>query len=153
MNGDERLRRYQEAGAEFVETARARAEEFLRLLSNLGDSSQDKAEETIDDLVETGRRNTGLLFEIVRREIASQLSLLGLATKEDLANLEAKLTAAPAKKTATKALAPAKKAAAAKAPTAKKTVAKKATVKKSAAAKKAPAKKAPAKKTGRTGAS
>jgi len=60
---------------------------------------------------------------MIRKEISNQLSSLGLATKEDLARLEAKLSRAGAAK---KAPPPPKKAPAKKAPAAKKAGAKKA---------------------------
>jgi polyhydroxyalkanoate synthesis regulator phasin len=132
---DDRFKRYQEAGNDFLETARARAEDFLRELAKATESTQKQAQNQVDDLVAAGRKGTDQLIEIVRREVANQLSQLGLIAK------------APAKK-ATAKKATAKKTAAKKAP-AKKAPAKKATAKK-AAAKKAPAKKAPAKKASAT---
>src|SRR5438132_1320339 len=66
MPRDDRFKRYQEAGADFLETARTRAEEFLRELAKLGDSSQKQAQVTVDDLVEGGRKGT----ELVRRHLA-----------------------------------------------------------------------------------
>jgi polyhydroxyalkanoate synthesis regulator phasin len=142
MGPDERLRRYQEVGADFIETARTRAEEFLRDIGALGEATGRQAGTTVGDLRDSGRRGTDQLFELIRREIAAQLSGLGLATKADLADLERRLTggsgaAAPAG--ATKPAA-AEKAAARKAAT-KKAATKKAATKKAAAgaAKKAPA--------------
>jgi polyhydroxyalkanoate synthesis regulator phasin len=157
MPRDDRFKRYQEAGADFLETARTRAEEFLRELAKLGDSSQKQAQGTVDDLVEGGRKGTEQILATIRREITAQLSQLGLATKQDLEDLERRLTAANApvpgpeptpggmsadlaqKVTATKATT--KKAAPAKSP-AEKAAAKKAPAKKAAAKKAAPAKKA-----------
>ena len=131
MGPDERLRRYQEVGADFIEAARARAEEFLRDIGALGEATGRQAGTTVGDLRDSGRRGTDQLFELIRREIAAQLSGLGLATKADLADLERRLTggsgaAAPAG--ATK-------------PAAEKAATKKAATKKAAAgaAKKAPA--------------
>jgi polyhydroxyalkanoate synthesis regulator phasin len=150
MPRDDRFKRYQEAGADFLETARTRAEEFLRELAKLGDSSQKQAQVTVDDLVEGGRKGTEQILATIRGEITAQLSQLGLATKKDLEDLERRLTVAQApvpapeptpggmtadlgrKATATKATA--KKAAPTRSPAEK------------AAAKKAPAKKVPAKK-------
>ncbi|MST34438.1 hypothetical protein GHK86_17140, partial [Acidimicrobiaceae bacterium USS-CC1] len=84
MGPDERLRRYQEVGADFLETARARAEEFLRDIGALGEATGRQAGTTVGDLRDSGRRGTDQLFELIRREIAAQLSGLGLATKADL---------------------------------------------------------------------
>lgn len=154
MGPDERLRRYQEVGADFIETARTRAEEFLRDIGALGEATGRQAGTTVGDLRDSGRRGTDQLFELIRREIAAQLSGLGLATKADLADLERRLTggsAAPAggtKPAAEKAAArkATEKAATTKAAAPKKAATKKAATKKAAggAAKKAgAARKAP----------
>lgn len=160
MARDDRFRKYQEAGADFLETARARAEEFLRELSKAGDSTQRQGKDALDDLVEGSRRGTEHLIGSIRDEVRSQLSLLGLATKEDLAALERRLAgsgaskSAAAKKTTTSTTGTStgtSKKAASSPSAARKTTAKKAagsskagsTAKKTSAAKRsAPAKKA-----------
>jgi polyhydroxyalkanoate synthesis regulator phasin len=93
MARDDRFKRYQEAGADFLETARMRAEEFLRELAKMGDSTQKQAQGAVDELFEGGRKGTEQIVGSIRREITAQLSQLGLATKEDLAELERRLTA------------------------------------------------------------
>ena len=67
MAGDDPFRRYQEVGAEFVEAARARADEFLRQLAQMGDSTQRQAQDAVDDLVEGGRKGTGQILTSIRR--------------------------------------------------------------------------------------
>ena len=142
MAREDRLKKVQGAGADFLDTARARAEEFLKELAKATGDTQGRAQGALDDLVVGGRKSTEQFVSTIRKEVQNQLGAIGLATKADLAALERKLTGkAPA---ATAAKAPAAKTAkapAAKAPTAKAPAAKK------TAAKKAPAKKAPAKKT------
>ncbi len=118
MASDPRFRKVQEAGADFLETARSRAEEFLRELAKAGDTTQERAHGAVDDVVEGSRKGTDQLIGSIRREISTQLGLLGLATKADLADLEARLTRRGPGGTVT-TRAPAKKAAARKA-TAKK---------------------------------
>jgi polyhydroxyalkanoate synthesis regulator phasin len=138
------LKRYLDAGMAFTQLTRTRAEGIVKELVRAGEVRRERTQETVDDLIERSRRNTEALVNLVRKEVNSQLSQLGLATKLDLSRLERRLgfggKKAPAKKTAAKK-GPAKKAAAKKGP-AKKTAAKKAPAKKTAA-KKAPAKKAP----------
>ncbi len=92
MARDDRLKKVQGVGADFLETARARAEEFLRELSRAGGDTQERAQGALDDLVEGGRKGTEQLVSVIRREITTQLSLLGLATKDDLAELERRLS-------------------------------------------------------------
>ena len=128
MASDDRFKKAQKAGADWLETARARAEDFLRELSR-ATGNQGRAQGAVDDLIEGSRKGTEQLVNSIRNEIAAQLGLLGLATKADLADLERRLTgkgpgeekAGPAKKAAgAKKAAPAHKAAAKKAPAAKK---------------------------------
>jgi polyhydroxyalkanoate synthesis regulator phasin len=104
MPRDDRLKKVSEAGADFLETARAKGEEFLREMTKAGGGTTKQASGAVDDLVTGGRRSTEQFMAAIRKEIASQLSALGLATKEDLADLERRLrdqagrSAAPAKK-------------------------------------------------------
>ena len=146
MASDERFKKYQEAGADFLETARARAEDFLRELSRATDSTQKQGRDTLDDLMEGSRRGTEQFISSIRKEINTQLSALGIATKGDLAALERRLTgkAASPKAQPAKKAAPAKKTSASKkASPAKKTATKSAPAKKTAARKTSAAKKAP----------
>ena len=144
MASDERFKKYQDAGADFLETARARAEEFLRELSKATDSTQKQGRDTIDDLRAGSRRSTEQFMTSVRKEVASQLSALGIATKADLAALEKKLSGRAGSQKA----APAKKAPAAKkSSTASKSTASKSSAAKSTAKKSTPRKASAAKKT------
>src|ERR1700722_11942853 len=141
MARDDMFKKYQEAGADFLEVARAKAEEFLRELAKAGDSTQKQAQDAVDEPIEASRRGTEQIMATIRKEISSQLSLLGISNRQDLETLIRRMTgrAGPAETSA-----PAQKAAAAKkaAPARKAAAAKKAPAKKAAAAKKAPAKKA-----------
>ena len=172
MARDDRFKKYQEAGADFLEMARTRAEEFLSELSKLGDSTQKQAQDAFEEMVEGSRRGTEQIVNTIRAEIASQLSVIGIATRREIDDLERRLTtletsgptatagavgparkartakkAAPTKKAAPAGGSGAKKAAAAKTAPAKTAPAKKAATKK-APAKTAPAQKAAAKKAG-----
>lgn len=126
MARDERFRKYQEAGADFLETARARAEDFLRELSKAGGSTQRQGKDALDDLLEGSRKGTEQLIGSIRDEIRSQLSLLGLATKEDLAALERRLGGSGATRSAA-ASKSTSKSASSKTAAPRKTAAKKAT--------------------------
>lgn len=123
------FKRYLEAGIAFTELTRARAEAIVKDLVKAGELPRKRAEDAIDDLVKQSRANTEALVELVQAQVREQLGALGIATKDDIARLEAKIAARPA--------APAKKAA-------KKLVVAKAPV--GASAKKAPAKKSAAKR-------
>lgn len=151
MAPDERFKKYQEAGADFLETARARAEEFLQELSKAGESRQRQGRDALDDLLGGSRKGTEQMITSIRKEIRSQLSLLGLATKEDLAALERRLAGSGA--TAKRTGATAKRASTTKTASATKGAStRKSAGSKSAQAKKAAATKAAAKSTGKRAA-
>ena len=75
MPRDDRFKKYQEAGADFLEMARTRAEEFLSELAKLGDSTQKQAQDAFEEMVEGSRRGTEQIVNTIRAEIASQLSV------------------------------------------------------------------------------
>ena len=87
MPRDEKVKKARDAGFDLLELARSKAEEFLRELSRSGESAQ----EVLDDLAQGGRRGTDRLIEVIRSEVARQLGVLGLVTKEDLADLERRI--------------------------------------------------------------
>jgi len=125
MPSDDRLKQYQEAGAEFIEAARAKAEEFLRGLGAMGESTTRQASST-------GKRSADQFLEMIRGEIAGQLASLGLATKADLEALERRVTgttskAPTAKRTAAKTAATTTAGAARRTSATKSTTARKAT--------------------------
>ena len=125
---NEMWKRYLEVGVTFTEMTRKRAEEFVRDLVKAGEVQQERAQKAVDDLVDRSRRNTEELVALVRQEIKSQVSTLGIATKDDIKRLEARINQL--------ANAPARKAAPRKA-TAKKASAKKSRAKKTSGTKRA----------------
>jgi polyhydroxyalkanoate synthesis regulator phasin len=125
------FKRYLDAGTAFMEMPRKRAENIVKDLVKAGELQRKQAQQAVDDLLERSRKNTEQLVDLVRREITTQLSTLGVATKDDIARLESRLAslggpkpppgapvkaqakkAGPAKKAGGKKAAPAKKAAA-----------------------------------------
>src|SRR4051794_25220020 len=145
------LKRYLDAGMAFTQMTRSRAEAIVKDLVKAGEIQQKQAQKQVDDLMERSRKNTEQLLELIRKEIATQFSSLGIATKDDIARLEARINGGkqgrPASElvVATPAEAAAVAAAAAPGTAATAAPATKAPAKK-ATAKKAPAKKATAKK-------
>ena len=142
MTNTSGYQRYLDAGVNFTQMTRARAEELVQDLVKSGAVQRKEAQAKVEELVERSRKSSESLLHVVRDEVTHQLQALGISSVEDLATQVATVlgrSASSAKKAAAKK-APAKKAPAKKAP------AKKAPAKK-APAKKAPAKKAPAKKT------
>ena len=134
--------KYLSAGVEFVAITQAQARGRAKELVSQGQLAQGQVQGFVDDLVDESRRRSDSIVELVRQEIGRQVKTLGIATKEDLARLEAKLARATAG--GTSPARPAKVPAAKKA--AKKSAVKKSAVKKTAA-KKTGAKKTAVKKT------
>ncbi|MGI8809009.1 MAG: phasin family protein [Acidimicrobiales bacterium] len=116
MAGDELFKRYLEIGASVLGMTRERAESIVRDLVASGEVAKGQANKAADWLVERGRAGTDELAELVRREIRQQVTALGLATKDDVARLEAqveelKAAAAPPPPPPPKAAASAKRSA------------------------------------------
>lgn len=71
---------------------RAEARRRAQQLVDEGRLAQDRAQTFVDDMVESSRRRADELLDVVRTEFQRQVKALGIATKEDLARLEAKVT-------------------------------------------------------------
>jgi polyhydroxyalkanoate synthesis regulator phasin len=88
---DEPFKRYLEIGASMLGMSRERAETIVRDLVASGELARSQATKAADWLVERGRSGSEELREMVRKEIRQQVAALGLATKDDVARLEARL--------------------------------------------------------------
>ncbi|MEA2842893.1 MAG: hypothetical protein QOJ69_564, partial [Actinomycetota bacterium] len=93
MTDEDVFRRAFEMGSAFFALTQKRAESMLQDLADSGESARDQAQKVVDDAVEKGRQRTVDLVDLVRSEIRAQVAALGLATKDDIARLEAKLDA------------------------------------------------------------
>lgn len=131
MPQNDQLRRYLDAGIAFTQMTRQRAEAIVKDLVNAGEMQRDQTQQFVDELVERSRKNTEMLLDTVRKEVADQLSNLGLATKADLDALERRISGRSTGASGTKATTTAKSAAK------KVTAAPKKAAKKAPAAKKA----------------
>ena len=85
------LDKYLDAGAEFVALTRTQARARAQELVQQGQLAQNQVQGFVDGLVEESRRRTDLLMDVVRQEIQRQVQAVGIATKDDLVKLEAKL--------------------------------------------------------------
>ena len=150
MPQNELFKRYLEAGMQFSQMTRERAEAIVRDLVKAGEVQAEQTQTMVADVLDRSRRNSERFVEQVQAEVRRQLSVAEYVTKDVVARLQAQIDdlrsqlpgqsrpKAKAKATAKKARKAAKKAA----PTKKKSPAKKAATKKKAPAKKAAAKKA-----------
>jgi polyhydroxyalkanoate synthesis regulator phasin len=93
MPGEDLFKRYLEIGASVLGMSRERAESIVKDLVASGEVARGQASKAADWLVERGRAGTEELAELVRREVRQQVAALGLATKDDLDALEARLAA------------------------------------------------------------
>ena len=96
MAGDDLFKRYLEIGASVLGMSRERADTIVKDLVASGEVARGQAAKAADWLVERGRAGTEELAEVVRREVRQQVAALGLATKDDIARLEADLAEAKA---------------------------------------------------------
>jgi polyhydroxyalkanoate synthesis regulator phasin len=85
------LSKYLDAGAEFVALTRSQARERAQELVKQGELSKNQVTGFVDGLVEESRRRTDFFMDVVRQEIQRQVQAVGIATKDDLVKLEAKL--------------------------------------------------------------
>jgi polyhydroxyalkanoate synthesis regulator phasin len=138
-----------EAGMEFTEMTRAEAQRRAQKLVREGQLAQERAQAFVDAVVDSSRRRADELADTVRKEIQRQMESLGLATKDDLSDLERRISAPPAKTRGGKSAGPKKPGS--KTAGAQKAAGKKAAGKK-AAGKKAAGKKAGAKPAGKKAA-
>jgi polyhydroxyalkanoate synthesis regulator phasin len=140
------IKKFIEAGVQFSEMSRDKAEEIVRKMVKSGDLRAKDAEQTIQTLVDRGRETTERIAAGVQAEVAKQLAVL--QTQFEL--LESKLESltgrgsGPAPEPAPPEPAPVATVSKARA---KKSAAKKKSVTKKTAAKKSAAKKTAAKKT------
>jgi len=111
MATNDRWQQYLDAGRTWTDMTRAQAERVVSDLVKAGDVQQKRAKKAVDELLERSRKNAEDLRKLIRHEIQSQISAPGIATKEDLARLERKLTKASPAKSAAKKTSAAKKAA------------------------------------------
>jgi len=102
MATQDRFQRYLEAGRAFTEMTRDQAESIVKDLVKAGELQQKRAKKTVDELLDRSRKNAEELRKAVRSELQSQIGALGIATKDDLAKLERKLTGATKKAAAKK---------------------------------------------------
>jgi polyhydroxyalkanoate synthesis regulator phasin len=145
------IKKFIEAGVQFSEMSRDKAEEIVRKMVKSGDLRAKDAEQTIQTLVDRGRETTERIAAGVQAEVAKQLAVL--QTQFEL--LESKLESltgrgsGPAPEPAPPEPAPVATVskARAKKSAAKKSAAKKKSVTKKTAAKKSAAKKTAAKKS------
>jgi len=80
-----------DAGVQFTALTRAEAQRRAQELVREGQLAQERVQTFVDDLVRASRTRADALVDVVRREIQRQVEALGVATKDDLDRLEARV--------------------------------------------------------------
>ena len=130
MAQNELFKRYLDAGMQFSQMTRGRAEAIVRDLVKAGEVQAEQTQAVVTELVERSRKNTERFVEQVAAEVRKQLAVAEFVTKDVVTRLQTQIDdlrsqlPGPVGRSAKKAKA-----------------VKKAPAKKKAAAKKAPAKK------------
>jgi polyhydroxyalkanoate synthesis regulator phasin len=86
------LRQYLEQALQLGTLTRAQAQKMTKDLVREGQLAQERAQSYVDELVERSRKRTEGLVSLVRQEVKSQIASLGIATKEDIARLETRIS-------------------------------------------------------------
>ena len=87
------LRKYVEAGIAFTQLTKTKAEAIVRELVKAGDVQREQAQDRVEELLDRSRKSTESMGDMIRKELAQQLSSMGFATKADVEALEARLEA------------------------------------------------------------
>jgi polyhydroxyalkanoate synthesis regulator phasin len=87
------LQQYFEAGMQFQEITRDRAERIVRELVKVGEVRRATATAAVDELVERTRHNAQQLLDAVQTEVRNQLSVLESITKDAVDRLEGQVEA------------------------------------------------------------
>src|SRR3954467_7508795 len=138
MAQNDSLKRYLDAGMAFTQMTRDRAEAIIKDLVKAGEIPRKRANENIEELLERSRKNTEALVALIQEQVKDQLGSLGIATKDAIARLEAKIGSGAGAGATTAQGAPVRTHRGG-APAAKKAPAKRAPAKSAAAPKKPPA--------------
>ena len=84
---------YLQAMASFTEMTRARAEQLAGRLAKQGDLQSGQVGRFAEDLVRRTQRNRETMSRLIQREVKRQLSLLGIATRDEVARLQQRVRA------------------------------------------------------------
>jgi polyhydroxyalkanoate synthesis regulator phasin len=79
--------------ASLTEMTRASAERLASRLAKQGELQSGQVGRFAEDLVRRGQRNREVMTRLVQREVKRQLSLLGIATRDEVARLQQRVRA------------------------------------------------------------
>jgi polyhydroxyalkanoate synthesis regulator phasin len=143
MPQNELFKRYLEAGMQFSQMTRDRAEAIVRDLVKAGEVQAEQTQAMVAEVMERSRKNTERFVEQVQAEVRKQLAVAEFVTKDVVTRLQSQIDELRSQLPGPVRMRTGSKKAAKKTAPAKKGPAKK----KSPAKKRAPVKKAAAKKS------
>jgi len=84
---------YLQALASVTEMTRTQAERVARLLAKQGEVQSGQVSRVAEDLVRRTQKNRETVSRLIQREVKRQLSLLGMATRDEVARLQQRVRA------------------------------------------------------------
>ncbi len=84
---------YLQAMASFTEMTRTRAEQLASRLAKQGELQSGQVGRFAEDLVRRTQRNRESMSRLIQREVKRQLSMLGIATHDEVARLQQRVRA------------------------------------------------------------
>lgn len=84
---------YLQAMASFTEMTKSRAERLAGMLAKQGELQSGQVGRFAEDLVRRTQRNRETMSRLVQREVKRQLSVLGIATRDELSRLQQRVRA------------------------------------------------------------
>ena len=88
---DDLMRQYFDAWVTVGQVTRERAEEIVRGLVEAGEVQREQFEAWVDRLLERAEANAQAVADIIRTEVANQLSSMGVVSRADVTRLDARL--------------------------------------------------------------
>ena len=84
---------YLQAMASFTEMTRTRAEQLASRLARQGELQSGQVGRFAEDLVRRTQRNRETMSRLIQREVKRQLSVMGIATRDEVARLQQRVRA------------------------------------------------------------
>jgi polyhydroxyalkanoate synthesis regulator phasin len=84
---------YLQAMASFTEMTKSRAERLAGMLAKQGELQSGQVGRFAEDLVRRTQRNRETMSRLVQREVKRQLSMLGIATRDEVSRLQQRVRA------------------------------------------------------------
>src|SRR3954447_12906751 len=91
MPQNELFKRYLEAGMQFSQMTRERAEAIVRDLVKAGEVQAEQTQAVVAEVLERSRKNTERFVEQVQVEVRKQLAVAEFVTKDTVARLQSQI--------------------------------------------------------------